>query len=133
MKILVKNILILFITLILNSCLVPLSPHHHYYKPLDSNFENDPKLKVFSTPKNKIYTLGNIKPDAEVYIKSDLFENSNKYYLMNNSIFFEKEVKSYDLKINDSKFYKNNYYKKVTIKLNNENGERIISYELISN
>ena len=133
MKLIHKHFRILGIVLLFSSCLVPPAPKHHNYKPQTDNYENAPRLGVFSTPRIKNYFLGNVNLNDEVYIKSNIFENPQEYYIMNNSDHFGKEVKAFDLIIRDSKFYKNPDFRKVSIKIISESGQKIIDYILVKN
>ena len=125
-----KLLSILFGIWLFHSCLVPPAPKGHGYKPQSDDFKDAPSLGVFSTPGNKIYLLQNVNLTDTVYIKSDIFENPTEYYLMNNSDHFGKEVKAFDLKIRDGKYYSNPDYQNVSIKIKSQSQEKIIDYTL---
>ncbi|MCK7590758.1 hypothetical protein M0G43_09245 [Subsaxibacter sp. CAU 1640] len=116
--------------LLCHSCLVPPAPKGHTYKPQSDEYTDAPTLAVFSTPGNKFYFLQNVNLSDTLYIKSDIFENPTEYYQMNNSDHFGKEVKAFNLKITDGKYYTNPDYKSVSIKIKSQSEEKIIDYTL---
>ena len=126
-----RTILILFIALgTLKSCLFPLAPVSHYFVPIE-NFENNPKVTIFSTPKSKSYFVTHVDMNAQVFIKSTIFENPNEFYLMKNEDFFEKKAKQYEIIRRDSKFYRTEDYKKIVLKIIDKKIEKIIDYNIV--
>lgn len=69
----------------------------------------------------------------QVYIQSPIFENPNEFYLMKTQSFFETEAKQFELQKRDRRFYRNDDYKNVTLKIVSKEGEKTIVYTLAKN
>lgn len=114
----------------LSSCLMLPCARNHYFVPTNDTEKDSIKITVFSTPKHKYYVVTNIDLNAQVSIKSSIFENPNKFYLMENQDFFEEKAKQYIIAKRDRKYYRNDDYKKITLKIVSEAGETMISYQI---
>ena len=114
----------------LNSCLVTTAPRYHYFIS-NNNIEKDSiKVTIFSTPKYKDYVVTNTDLNAQVLIKSPIFENPNEFYLMQNQDFFEKKAKQYQIAKRDGKYYRTDDYKNITLKIISKGDEKIINYKI---
>jgi hypothetical protein len=129
-----KPIFTLFAALILmNSCVFPLAPRYHYFNAAENIEKGSPKLIIFSTPKHKTYVVKDIEMNAEVFIKSPAFEHPEEFSLMNNQDFFEQPAKQYEIARNDHRFYQNDDYQVITLKIVNGAAEQTINYKIVDN
>ncbi|MES1215557.1 MAG: hypothetical protein ABUT20_08570 [Bacteroidota bacterium] len=127
----IKTALLLFIALEpLKSCLVLPCATNHYFTSIDSIGKDNPGVIIFSTPKYKKYVVENIAMNTEVFIKSPIFENPDEFHLMENQEFFQNEAKQYTFNIRDRRFYNNDLYKIITLKIINGEKENIINYKI---
>ncbi len=129
---LIKLTFVLFLILEnLTSCLVTTAPRNHYFIQTDNVEKNDPKVSIFSTPRLKNYVVTNVDMKAQVYIRSSIFENPNKFYLMKNQQFFDNEAKQFEFAKKDHKFYRTTNYKDITLKIINGENEKVVNYKMI--
>jgi hypothetical protein len=124
-------ILLVIISGTLQSCLVTTAPRYHYFISTDNIEKDSIKVRIFSTPINKTYVVTNVDMTTQVFIKSPAFENPEEFYLMKNQDFFQKEAKQYEFVKRDGKFYRTEYYKKITLKVIDRNTEKIINYKIV--
>ncbi len=129
----IKTVLFLFIALgPLKSCLVLPCATNHYFTSVGSTEKENPRVIIFSTPKYKKYVVENIDMNAEVFIKSPIFENPEEFHLMENEDFFQNDAKQFTYNKRDGIFYKNNRYKILTLKIISGEKEKIITYEKVA-
>ncbi|HET7117236.1 MAG TPA: hypothetical protein VFI29_12135 [Hanamia sp.] len=127
----IKAGFILFaITATLNSCLVTTAPRYHYFISANNIEKDSIKVTIFSTPKYKDYVVTNTELNAQVLIKSPIFENPNEFYLMQNQDFFEKKAKQYQIAKRDGKYYQTDDYKSATLKIISKGDEKVINYKI---
>ena len=130
----IKTIFILFIICgTLKSCLVTTAPRYHYFISTNNIEKDSIKVTILSTPKYKHYVVTNTDLNTQVLIKSPIFENPNEFYLMQNQDFFEKKAKQYQVAKRDGKYYRNDDYKNITLKIISEGDEKIINYKMAGN
>lgn len=127
---LIKFTFLVFFFISLKSCLVPLSPHHHYFIANESGFHKNPKLLIFSTPKYKNYIVTNVDIQAKIFIQSPIFENPESYYLMDDGKYYDNDAKQFKFTIGDKQFYSSNKYNSITLKIIKDGIEEIIVYKL---
>ncbi len=121
----------LFIILsVFQSCLMLPCSKSHYFTALDKIENDSVKLQIFSTPKYKSYVVTNMDKNVQVFIQSPVFGNPNEFYLMKNQPFFETEAKQFELQVKDRKFYRDDAYKNVRLKIIDGGGERTIVYNM---
>ncbi len=129
----IKIFLLLFIALEpLKSCLVLPCASNHYFTSTDNSEKDNPKVIIFSTPKYKEYVVQNVDMNKKVFIKSPIFENPNEFHLMENRDFFQSEAKQYTFNKRDRRFYKDDNYKTITLKIINGEKEKIINYQIVA-
>ena len=130
----IKAISILFIISgTLKSCLVTTAPRYHYFISTNYIEKDSIKVTIFSTPKYKDYVVTNIDLNAQVFIKSPIFENPNEFYLMQNQDFFETKAKQYQIAKRDGKYYRTDDYKHITLKIISEGDEKIVNCKVGGN
>jgi hypothetical protein len=128
----IKTILILFVTyVILQSCLVTACPRYHYFISTNNIEKDSVKVTIFSTPKYKSYVVTNTDLNAQVFIKSPIFENPDAFYLMQHQDFFGKEAKQFQITKKDGYYYRTYRYKNITLKVIERGSEKVINYEMI--
>ena len=129
----IKTVLLLFIALEpLKSCLVLPCATNHYFTSIDSSEKDNPRVIIFSTPKYKSYVVQNVDMQTKVFIKSPIFESPDEFHLMENQEFFQNEAKQYSFNKRDGKFYKNDNYKIITLKIISGEKEKIITYKMVA-
>src|SRR4051812_25827958 len=112
----------------LKSCLVPLAPKHHYFVATDTLEKSNPEVSIFSTPSYKDYVVTGIDMNAQVFIKSPVFQNPDEFYEMENESSFAKH---YKFQRRDGKFYRTPDYTSVTLKVIGQKSERTIKYKIV--
>ncbi|WP_413534084.1 hypothetical protein [Empedobacter brevis] len=105
----IKLISFSILLLILCSC----APHNHYYKSLGR--DNEDKLKIFCTEKEKIWLFDGYSSDS-ILIQSKHFKELINFQVMDTLSYRSKNTqKTFLIKINDNKFH--NQVKDDTISL----------------
>jgi hypothetical protein len=125
--------ILLILSATLKSCLVTTAPRYHYFVAGNYLEKDSIKVTIFSTPKYKQYVVTTTDSITQVLVKSPVFENPNEFYLMQNHDFFEKKVKQYKFVKRDSKYYRNDDYKSVTLKIISDGNEKVINYTVTDN
>jgi hypothetical protein len=111
----------------LTSCLVPLAPKFHYFVSTDNFEKSIPKVSIFSTPSYKNYVVTDIDTNAQVFIRSPVFENPEEFYAMENQ---NTSAKQYKFQRRDGKFYRTADYTHITLKIIDHNSEKTINYSI---
>ncbi|MBB4807697.1 hypothetical protein HNP38_003013 [Chryseobacterium defluvii] len=99
-----KKITLILVLLCLYSCLTTSAPHQHDYAAEDTA---PVKLKIFCSANDKLFLIERLENvNDTVYIRSGIFEDPDKYYLMKASDGFYNSVKEYKIRMNDHTFHK---------------------------